>query len=113
MPEYATPKYASAMAFERITRHPTIMAGVPCIKGTRLPVATVVAYVALIRGAGTDLDHAAYGVLGDTVLGDPLFVAGLVAGLWMVLRPWDTQRATGVPPPDAAWEAFAKPQSTR
>ena len=46
MPECATPKYASAMGFERITRHPTIMAGVPCITGTRLPVATVVAYVA-------------------------------------------------------------------
>jgi uncharacterized protein (DUF433 family) len=39
-------KYAAAMAFERISREPTIMAGVPCIKGTRLPVATVVAYVA-------------------------------------------------------------------
>lgn len=34
------------MAFERISRDPMVMAGVPCIKGTRLPVATVVAYVA-------------------------------------------------------------------
>lgn len=33
------------MAFKRISRDPVIMAGVPCIKGTRLPVATVVAYV--------------------------------------------------------------------
>lgn len=34
------------MAFERISRDPMVMAGVPCIKGTRLPVASVVAYVA-------------------------------------------------------------------
>lgn len=34
------------MAFERISRDPAVMAGVPCIKGTRIPVATVVAYVA-------------------------------------------------------------------
>jgi uncharacterized protein (DUF433 family) len=34
------------MAFERISRDPAIMGGVPCVKGTRIPVATVVAYVA-------------------------------------------------------------------
>jgi uncharacterized protein (DUF433 family) len=34
------------MAFERISRDSNIMGGVPCIKGTRIPVATVVAYVA-------------------------------------------------------------------
>jgi uncharacterized protein (DUF433 family) len=34
------------MAFARIGRDPAIMAGVPCIVGTRIPVATVVAYVA-------------------------------------------------------------------
>lgn len=33
------------MAFDRISRDPEVMAGVPCIKGTRIPVATVVAYV--------------------------------------------------------------------
>jgi uncharacterized protein (DUF433 family) len=33
------------MAFERISRDPEIMAGVPCIRGTRIPVSTVVAYV--------------------------------------------------------------------
>ena len=33
------------MAFERISRDPAIMAGVPCITGTRIPVATVVAYL--------------------------------------------------------------------
>jgi uncharacterized protein (DUF433 family) len=34
------------MPYERISRDPLIMAGVPCIKGTRIPAATVVAYVA-------------------------------------------------------------------
>ena len=34
------------MAFERITADPDIMAGVPCIRGTRIPVATVVGMVA-------------------------------------------------------------------
>jgi uncharacterized protein (DUF433 family) len=34
------------MAFERITADPQVMAGVPCIRGTRLPVATVVGMVA-------------------------------------------------------------------
>jgi uncharacterized protein (DUF433 family) len=34
------------MPFERITAHPEIMAGVPCIRGTRIPVATVVGMVA-------------------------------------------------------------------
>ncbi|MEX2621961.1 MAG: DUF433 domain-containing protein [Egibacteraceae bacterium] len=34
------------MAFERITADPRIMAGVPCIRGTRIPVATVVGMVA-------------------------------------------------------------------
>ena len=34
------------MTFERITVDPSIMAGVPCIAGTRMPVATVVGMVA-------------------------------------------------------------------
>ncbi|WP_028985115.1 DUF433 domain-containing protein [Sporichthya polymorpha] len=34
------------MAFERIAADPGIMAGVPCIRGTRIPVATVVGMVA-------------------------------------------------------------------
>jgi uncharacterized protein (DUF433 family) len=34
------------MAFERITIDHRIMAGVPCIRGTRIPVATVVGLVA-------------------------------------------------------------------
>ena len=34
------------MAFERITIDHRVMAGVPCIRGTRIPVATVVGLVA-------------------------------------------------------------------
>lgn len=34
------------MAFDRITIDHRIMAGVPCIRGTRIPVATVVGLVA-------------------------------------------------------------------
>ncbi len=48
---------------------------------------TTVAFVGLARAAGTDLDAAIWGELGDSVLGDPLYLAGLVAGLWLVLRP--------------------------
>ncbi|HEU5270151.1 MAG TPA: DUF433 domain-containing protein [Jatrophihabitans sp.] len=34
------------MAFERITVDPATMGGMPCIRGLRIPVATVVAMVA-------------------------------------------------------------------
>lgn len=34
------------MAWERITVDPDVMAGVPCIRGMRMPVATVVGMVA-------------------------------------------------------------------
>jgi uncharacterized protein (DUF433 family) len=34
------------MAFSRITVDPAVMGGVPCIRGMRVPVATVVAMVA-------------------------------------------------------------------
>ncbi len=34
------------MAFERITVDPQVMGGMPCIRGLRIPVATVVAMVA-------------------------------------------------------------------
>lgn len=34
------------MAFERISIDHRIMAGVPCVRGTRIPVATVVGMVA-------------------------------------------------------------------
>jgi uncharacterized protein (DUF433 family) len=34
------------MAFDRITTDPDVMGGLPCIRGLRMPVATVVAMVA-------------------------------------------------------------------
>lgn len=34
------------MSFERITVDPQVMGGLPCIRGLRIPVATVVAMVA-------------------------------------------------------------------
>jgi uncharacterized protein (DUF433 family) len=34
------------MAFERIVTRPELMGGVPCIRGLRIPVSTVVAMVA-------------------------------------------------------------------
>jgi uncharacterized protein (DUF433 family) len=34
------------MAFERISVDHRVMGGVPCIKGTRIPVATIVAMIA-------------------------------------------------------------------
>lgn len=34
------------MTFERITTDPEVMGGLPCIRGLRMPVATVVAMVA-------------------------------------------------------------------
>jgi len=48
---------------------------------------TGVAFLALARATGTDLDPAPWGELGDTMLGDPLFVTGLVTGLWLLLHP--------------------------
>lgn len=38
--------YAGSMAFPRISIDPQIMAGVPCIRGTRIPVAMLVRMVA-------------------------------------------------------------------
>jgi uncharacterized protein (DUF433 family) len=42
-----TPRgYAAAVAYTRITVDPAVMGGMPCIRGLRVPVATVVAMVA-------------------------------------------------------------------
>lgn len=38
--------YPASMAFERITIDHHVMAGVPCIRGTRIPVAALVGLVA-------------------------------------------------------------------
>lgn len=39
-------RYADQMPFEHITVDPGVMSGVPCVRGTRIPVATVVGMVA-------------------------------------------------------------------
>jgi uncharacterized protein (DUF433 family) len=39
-------RYALFVAFERITTDPDVMGGLPCIRGMRMPVATVVGMVA-------------------------------------------------------------------
>lgn len=41
-----SPDTLAGMAFERITVDPQVMGGMPCIRGLRIPVATVVAMVA-------------------------------------------------------------------
>ncbi len=38
--------YRGAMAFERITVDPDVMGGAPCIRGLRIPVATVLIMIA-------------------------------------------------------------------
>ena len=51
------------MTFERITVRPDQMGGVPCIRGLRIPVATV---SALILGPGTTVTHAAMKACGES-----------------------------------------------
>lgn len=45
-------RYALAMAFERISVDSKIMGGVPCIRGTRIPVSSILGYMA--AGMTTD-----------------------------------------------------------
>ncbi len=40
------PRYHYSMAFQRIVADHRVMAGVPCIRGTRIPVATLIGMVA-------------------------------------------------------------------
>lgn len=47
---------------------------------------TSVAFLTLSRARGSDADPVLWGELGDYVLGEPLYVAGLVAGVWLALR---------------------------
>lgn len=46
---------------------------------------TSIAFLALSRGTGTDVDTTMWAELGDTMLGDPLYVIALVAGTWLVI----------------------------
>lgn len=76
-------------------------AGVTADDSTRYPQATRVllylanitlaaagiAWVSLSRGSGTSADPSRWAVVGDSYLGEPLFYAGLVSGVWLILRP--------------------------
>jgi hypothetical protein len=53
-----------------------------------------IAWVSLSRGSGTSADPSAWAVIGDSYLGEPLFYAGLISGVWLILRP----SADSVPP---------------
>ena len=44
--DHRPPGYTVSMEFKRITTNPRQMGGVPCLRGLRIPVATVVALVA-------------------------------------------------------------------
>jgi len=46
-----------------------------------------IAWVSLSRGTGTDADPSRWAVVGDSYLGEPLYYAGLISGIWLMLRP--------------------------
>jgi uncharacterized protein (DUF433 family) len=48
------------VSFERITTNPDVMGGLPCIRGLRVPVATVVAMVADGMSVAEILDDFPY-----------------------------------------------------
>ena len=74
------------MAFERITADPEIMAGVPCIRGTRIPVATVVGMVA--EGMSTEEILVDFPQLREDDVRDALrFAAAAVDERTLPLRP--------------------------
>lgn len=78
--------YAEGMAFERITADSQVMAGVPCIHGTRIPVATVVGMVA--EGMSVDEILADYPQLGEEDVREALrFAAAAVDERTLPLRP--------------------------
>ena len=49
--------------------------------------ASLVAFVALSRAKGTDYDTGSWSSVGDWLLGEPLYTAGLVVALWLAVRP--------------------------
>jgi uncharacterized protein (DUF433 family) len=75
--DHRPPGYAVNMEFKRITTNPRQMGGVPCLRGLRIPVATVVALVA--EGQTTEGILALYPDLeADDVREAPLFAAEAV-----------------------------------
>lgn len=78
--------YAWSMKFERISADPEIMAGVPCIRGTRIPVATVVGLVA--EGMTDEEIFADYPQLSTEDVREALrFAAAAVDERTLPLRP--------------------------
>jgi len=74
------------VTFERISVDHRIMGGVPCIRGTRIPVATVVGMVA--EGMGTDEILAEFPQLTLEDIRDALrYAAAVVDEREIPLRP--------------------------
>lgn len=74
------------MTFERIVADPEIMAGVPCIRGTRIPVTTLVGMVAEGMTVPEILDE--YPQLGEQDVREALrFAAAAVDERTLPLRP--------------------------
>lgn len=74
------------MAFERISVDHQIMGGVPCVRGTRIPVATIVAMVA--ENMSTDEILAAFPQMKIEDIQDALrFAAAAVDERELPLRP--------------------------
>ncbi|PKQ30652.1 MAG: hypothetical protein CVT62_11905 [Actinobacteria bacterium HGW-Actinobacteria-2] len=74
--------YGSSKRYPQSTRVLLFMAN-------SLLATTGIAFVSLSRGGGTIADSSQWAGAGDTLLGQPLYVAGLVAALWLLLRPHD------------------------
>ena len=75
--DHGPPGYTVNMEFKRITTNPRQMGGVPCLRGLRIPVATVVALVA--EGQTTEAILALYPDLdADDVREALLFAAEAV-----------------------------------
>ena len=62
--------------------------------------ATSIAFIALARATGTSADSTIWVNAGDWMLGEPLYTTGLVAALWLALRPRQI-KAPGTEVPDA------------
>ncbi len=74
---------------------------------------TALAFVALSRAAGTNVDSATvWSDAGDWMLGEPLFAAGLVAGTWLALRPAPTASEPTTPTPTASGLDSAEPRAS-
>jgi uncharacterized protein (DUF433 family) len=74
------------VAFDRIAVDYRIMGGVPCIKGTRIPVATVLAMLA--EGMSVEATLADFPQLTNSDVGDALrFAAAVIDEGEVPLRP--------------------------